>query len=167
MSLTSSIKLIVDALQSSPIDLGARTARPGISASLPYSDGSGAAQANLVFSDTRTLAASGTESLDLSGSLTDAFGVTLTFARIKVIIIKAAAGNTNDVQLTRPASNGAPLFMAAGDGIAIKPGGLFVWADPGATGVPITNSTADLITLTNGAGITGVTYDIIIIGASA
>lgn len=167
MSLKSSIKLIASATQTSSLDLGSAQFNPSLSAALSYADGTGAEQADRIFTDTRTLAASATENLDLAGSLTDVFGATITFARIKAIIIQAAAGNTNDVQVTRPASNGVPFLMAASDGIALKPGALFAWADPGATGVVVTASTGDLITLTNSAGSTSVTYSVMIIGASA
>jgi hypothetical protein len=43
---------------------------------------------------------------------------------------RADAGNTNDVQLTRPAANGVPLFLAAGDGVAIGPGDIFLADQP-------------------------------------
>lgn len=167
MALTSAIKLQVNATQTSALDLGSANFPATLSSILSLATGTGAGQADLLFSDTRTLAASGTESLDLAGSLTSAFGATLTFARIKAVIITAASGNTNDVQLTRPASNGVPLFLAAGDGLSIRPGGMFVWACTDATGVVVTASTGDLLTLTNSAGSTSVTYSIMIIGASA
>lgn len=167
MPLTSSIKLIASAIQTSSLDLGSAKFRPSISSTLAYADGTGAAAADRIFTDTRTLAASATENLDLAGVLTDAYGATITFARIKAVIVTAAAGNTNDVQFTRPASNGAPLFMAAGDGIALKPGAMFALADPGATGVAVTAGTGDILTVTNSAGTTGVTYSVMIIGASA
>ena len=167
MTLTSSVKLQVDATQDSAIDLGPRQARPSLSSVLAFANGTGAASADLIFTDNRTLTASATENLDVAGSLTDAFGATITMARVKAIIVRATATNTNDVQLTRPATNGVPFLMAAGDGIALKPGAIFVWADPGATGVAVTAATADLITVTNSAAGTSVSYDVIIIGASA
>lgn len=166
MSLTSSIKLIASAIQTSSLDLGSAKFRPSISTTLSYADGAGAASANRIFTDTRTLAASATENLDLAASLVDAYGATITFARIKAIIVTAAATNTNDVQITRPAANGVPLFIAASDGIALKPGALFAWADPGAAGVVVTPGTGDLLTFTNSAGTTGVTYSIMILGAA-
>jgi hypothetical protein len=166
MSLTSSIKLIASAIQTSSLDLGSAKFRPSISSTLSFADGAGAAAANLIFTDTRTLAASATENLDLAGVLTDAYGATITFARLKAVIVTAAAANTNDVQVTRPASNGVPMFMAAGDGIALKPGAFFAWADPGATGAVVTASTGDILTVTNSAGTTGVTYSILILGAA-
>lgn len=167
MTLTASIKLVASAIQTSSLDLGSAKFRPSLSSTLSYADGAGAAAVNRIFTDTRTLTASATEDLDLAGSLTDAYGATITFARIKAVIVTAASGNTNDVQVTRTASNGVPLFMAAGDGIALKPGAMVAWADPGATGVPVTAGTGDLLTLTNSAGSTSVTYSIMILGAAS
>lgn len=167
MSLTSSIKLIASAIQSNTLDLGSAKFRPNHSATIAYSDGTGAGAADRIFTDQRTLAASATENIDLSGALTDAFGATITMARVKAIIITAASTNTNDVQVTRPASNGVPIFMAAGDGIALKNGSIFAWADPGATGVAVTAGTGDLLTITNSGPGSSVTYNITVIGASA
>jgi len=133
-------------------------------ANYSFTNGTGANQANQVFADTRTLSASATEDLDLAGGLTDSHGVTLTFTKIKAIIIKAAAANTNNVQVTRPASNGLVLFMAASDGIALTPGACFAFVAPDANGVAVTAGTGDLLTITNSAGTTGVTYDIVIVG---
>lgn len=128
--------------------------------------GAGANATNRLFTDTRTLSASATEDLDLAGVLTDSFGQTITLARVKYIVIKAAAGNTNSVQVTRPASNGLVLFMAASDGISLAPGEVFVWVSPGATGKAVTAGTGDLLTITNSAGSTSVSYDVIIGGSS-
>lgn len=166
MAVTADIQLAVTGKHTGSADLGTPTLAFGLSNAISLTNGTGASQADRVFTDERTLAASATEDLDLAAVLTDAFGAAITFAKIKAVIIKAATGNTNDVQLTRPASNGVPLFMAAGDGIAIKPGGSFAWFAPG-TGVTVTPGTGDLLTLTNSGGTTGVTYDIVIIGTSA
>lgn len=133
----------------------------------PWTTGTGANQADKQYSAERTLAASGTENIDLAGALTDAFGVALTFVKIKSVLVKADAANTNSVQFTRPASNGVPIFMAAGDGISLLPGAAIMWISPNATGVPVTAGTGDLLTFTNSAGGTGVTYRLTIIGTSA
>src|SRR5690348_4579425 len=60
-------------------------------------NGTSSGQVSKVFTDQRTIAASGSENLDLAGSLTDALGATLTFAVVKAIWIKADPGNTNNV----------------------------------------------------------------------
>lgn len=166
MALSATIKAGVSGSHTSVLDLGTATFPLDVRAALTLTDGTGANQADRIFTDTRTLSASATEDLDLSGSLTNAYG-TVTFARIKVVYVTADSGNTNNVNVTRPASNGVPLFLAAGDGAAIRPGGLFLWACGDATGVAVTAGTGDLLTFTNSAGSTSVTYSVVIIGASA
>jgi hypothetical protein len=164
--LTALINLSVTGKQVNALDLGSEVAPFTKSLAVSLANGTGVNQADKVFTDTRTLALSATEDLDLAAVLLDAFGQAITFAKLKAVIIVAAAGNTNDVQVTRPASNGAPLFLAAGDGILVKPGGAFVWVAPG-TGITVTPATGDLLTITNGGAGTPVTYDVILIGTSA
>lgn len=165
MSLNADIQLSVTGKHSQALDLGTEVLPFALSNPVSLANGTGAGQADRVFTDTRTLAASATEDLDLAGVLIDAFGVAITFAKIKAVIIKAAAGNTNDVQVKTAAANGVPLFLAANNGIGIKPGGGFAWFCPG-TGVVVTPTTGDLLTVTNGGAGTPVTYDIVIIGTS-
>lgn len=165
MALTANINLYATGKQTSVLDQGTASFPFAISTELAFTDGTTAGKADRIFADTRTLAASGTENLDLAGVLTDAYGAVITFATIKAIVIKAASGNTNDVQLTRPASNGVPLFLAASDGLSVKPGGIFAWGCTG-TGITVTAATGDILTITNSAAGTGVTYDILIIGTS-
>jgi hypothetical protein len=167
MALTTSIVAQVSAVHTNPVDLGTGTLPLSVQRMINLTSGTGANAADRLFSDTRTLAASGTEDLDLAGVLVDVFGTVLTFARIKMILVSAAAANTNNVNVSRTTSNGVPLFLAATDGIPVRPGGLFLWAAPDATAVPVTAGTGDLLTVANSAGTTGVTYDIVIIGASA
>jgi hypothetical protein len=166
MALSSRIVASVSGSQTSVMDMGTGTFPFTLAVSAAFTDGVASGMADRMFSDSRTLAASATEDLDLAGSLTDAFGAVLTFAKLKLVMIKASSSNTNDVVLSRPASNGVPLFAAAGDSIAIKPGGVFFWYVPGA-GVTVTAATGDLMTLTNSAGGTGVDYDVVLMGTSA
>jgi hypothetical protein len=166
MAVTANISVSITGTQTNPLDLGTATLPFSDSLLIALTNGTGASMADKVFTDTRTLGASATEDLDLAGVLTDAFGATITFAKIKAIYIEAAVGNTNDVQIQRATANGVPLFMAALDGLPVKPGGCFLWACPG-TGVTVTAATGDLFTITNSGGTTGVTYDVIIIGTSA
>jgi hypothetical protein len=132
--------------------------------SMSFSNGTGASQMNMWWNDQRTLVASATEDLDLAGSLTTPFGTSITFTSLKGLFVYAASGNTNDVQVTRPGSNGVPWLMAAGDGIALKPGMWVAWFNPNANGATVTAGTGDLITFTNSAGSTSVTYDVYLFG---
>jgi hypothetical protein len=81
---------------------------------------------------------------------------------IVAIYIAAAPGNTNDVQLTRPASNGAPIFLAAGDGFALGPGDFSLRTYRNGVAITAGHGRPDQ-RRQRGAG-TSVTYDIVIIG---
>jgi hypothetical protein len=160
------MQLSVVGRQTKAVDLGLVTL--AFSASLAHSlvDGTAAGQADRVFTDERTLDASATEDLDLSGVLLDAFGAAILFASIKAIVVIADPDNTNNVNVTRPGAAGVPLFLAAGDGMPIRPGYGFAWFGSGA-GVAVTAASADLLTFTNSGAGTPVTYKIVIIGTSA
>lgn len=167
MSLTSEFTVKAACTLVAALDLATASVPLELTNKIRLTSGTGANQADLIFHDTRTLAGSGTEDLDLAGVLSSALGASLTFARVKAVIISAASGNTNNVNLTRPASNGVPLFLAASDGIAVRPGGVFAWVAPDASAVAVTAGTGDLLTVTNSAGSTSVTYSVVIVGASA
>lgn len=167
MALSTKLTASLVATLTDALDLSTASDPLSYAARYDLTSGTGAGQADMLWHDRRTLSASATEDLDLAGVLVNAFGDTQTFARIKLVLVGAATGNTNNVNLTRPASNGVPLFLAAGDGIPVRPGGTFVWVATDATAVAVTAGTGDLLTFTNSAGSTSVTYDVVLIGASA
>lgn len=145
-------------------DLGSPKMGINVSRVLSLFEGTDAVnKANVLFSDTRTLAASTGEDIDLSGALTDAFGASILAAEVVALYISADSGNTNDVQVTRPASNGfAGPFLAAGDGVAVKPG---EWAAfISEAGWAVTAATGDLLHIANSGAGTSVTYSIVVIG---
>lgn len=151
-----------------PNDLATISGKVDTTGRLDYKTGVGAGQANLMFSDRRTLAASANEDLDLVGSLQDPFGAILNFARIKAIIIIAAATNTNKVVVGGAAANAfVGPFGGATEKQSIDPGGVLVLATRTAAGWPVTPTTADLLRIANGAAGSAVTYDIIILGGDA
>lgn len=130
-----------------------------------FTDGAGALMADVVWSDQRTLTASTTEDLDLAGGLTDAFGTTITFARIKGIIIFAASANTNNVQVGGAGSTFINWVANSSDIVNIRPNGLLVLIAPDATGYAVTAGSGDLLRIGNSAGGTSVIYNIILIGS--
>jgi hypothetical protein len=166
-TLTTTITTKIAATESAAFDTGTASYPSLVTRTLQWTSGTGASQADKLWTDIRTLTASATEDLDLAGSLPDALGGSVVFATIKAVRVYADAGNTNDVQLTRPASNGVPLFLAAGDGIALGPDQEFFWHVGAGAGKTVTAATGDLLTITNSAGSTSVTYTIEIIGTSA
>lgn len=167
MSLSATITARVQANLSSALDLATAAVPLDKLSRLTWTSGTGTNQADKIWHDQRTLAASANEDLDLAGGLTDALGATLTLAELRLLMVTASSANTNNVVITRPAANGVPLFSAASDAISVRPGGVFLWAGPLDGGVTVTAGTGDLINISNSGAGTSVTYDIVIIGASA
>lgn len=160
---SSTIAVQLNCTQTSSLDLSSAIDSLVKTYTCALAPGTGDGQANTVWSDTVTLAASGTADIDFAASLTSSFGATLTFTKIKAILVKAAAGNTNNVVVSRPASNGLVIFSAASDAVSILPDGMFLLTAPKA-GITVTAATGDLLTFTNSAGTTGVTYDVVVWG---
>src|SRR4029434_4965940 len=77
--------------------------------------GTGPGQADLVWSDTRTLAPSGPAALNPVGVVLGLSGTPITFVKLKQILVAAADGNTNNVVVSRHLTAGVPIFAAAGD----------------------------------------------------
>jgi hypothetical protein len=162
MGLNIDISVRVDGVYTGANDIANPEQDVAVKGLLSLVTGSGAGLASKLFSDTRTLAASATESLDLAGSLTDAFGQTLTFAHVKAIYVKAHADNVNDVVLGGAGSNPFVGPWGATGTHAVHPGGFVLLAD--ANGFTVTAATGDLLKVANSSSGTGVTYDIVIIG---
>lgn len=146
------------------LDIG--TARLDVNYSKRYSvaNGTGADQANMVFTDTRTISASSSDDLDLYGGLTNAFGDTINFTAVHGIFIFAASGNTNNLIIGGDGSALVNYVGNANDVVNVKPGGMFAIYDPSAGGYGVTNSSADVLQIANSSSGTSVTYDIIVIG---
>lgn len=165
MPLVTTLNLAIKATLTGSGDLATPAAPMNTSYSHSLANGTGANQSNQIFSDQRTIGASGSEELDLAGTLTNLIGATITFTKVKAIIVKAAAANTNDVVIGGAAVNGFyPMFGAATETVKVKPGGMFAITAPDANGYAVTAATADLLKIANSGAGTGVTYDIIIIG---
>lgn len=170
MPLDSSMLVQVKADHtSSAFDFTTPSAAFGRAYQVLLANGTGAGQADRIFHDQRTLAASATEDLDLAGVLTDSFGATVTFVRIKGLLVAASAANTNNVVLGAAAANPWATLLGATGTLIVRPGtvlALFA-GQADATGYAVTAGTGDLLKIANSAGGTGVTYDIALLGASA
>ena len=168
MSLNTSLEFRLRATLITALDLVNVSAPLDFQFTDQLGSGVVADMADRVWSDTRTLAASATEDLDFSGSLTQPDGSAFVLVKLKALLITAAAGNTNDVQVIRPAANGVPIFATASDQHNIKPGGMLFMYSPTLAGIcAVTAGTGDLITITNSGAGTSVTYSIVAIGVSA
>jgi len=132
--------------------------------------------------DRRALAASANEELDLAGSLTNAFGGTVTFAEVRWICIintssKATLGGAEtdaQIQIGGAAANDAPLFFADPSDKATldagpegEDGSFMLWTNSGVTGWVVTAGTQDLLKIENLDGVDAAEYVIAIGGESA
>jgi hypothetical protein len=168
MPLDANVTVAVSGQHTTLLDLGPAAFPIALARAYATTNGTGLGQADRVFTDIRTLTASSTEDLDLAGVLTDAFGATITFARIKTLLVAADAANTNNVIVGNAATNGFISWVGGAlHTVTVRPGGVLLLAAADATAYTVTAATADLLRIGNSAGGTSVTYTIVLIGASA
>ena len=141
---------------------------PNYSVTWTVADGVGANQGDLVYMAERTLADGIAEELDLYGGLTDAFGDTLNFARIKAIAIRITSGASNLIVGGAAANTFVGWFADATDKLTVPFGGVLLLTSPDATGWAVTDATADLLKFQHdGTDTADITYELTLIGASA
>ena len=128
---------------------GANTvARINDTTSISFTNGTGINQVTDCVSTTASVTTGNTDiQLD---ALTGPFGAVALVA-VKVVKIDLAAATAN-VTFSRPATSGAGIFDADADAITLKPGGLFLWVDPSATGTGIVNGDTDVLRLVAASG---------------
>ena len=170
MTLTATMSVRIAADLVSALDLSSPVSALNRTYSAALTSGTTVGKADRIWHDQRTLLASATEDLDLSGSLTDALGGSAVFAKIKGIIVAAAAGNTNNV-LVGGVSAGLSTFLspAATGIITLRPGAVFavIAGAADSTAYAVTATTADLLHVANSTSGSSVTYDVIVVGTSA
>lgn len=168
MPLRTNIVMSAKMTETGSLDRGPASAAPELTFAIEMLTGFAANQADRVFTDDRTLAASTNDDLDLAGGVTNSFGTTITFAKVKAIFVTSKLTNTTDLTIGGAPANGfIGPFGAATHTIKIPPGGGMMIAGPGLAGVgTVTAATADLLRIANGAG-AAADYSVVIIGTSA
>jgi hypothetical protein len=165
--LNTKLLLELAADYTNPLDLATGLVPLAFTRSINLATGTGANQADKIWHDERSLNASATEDLDLSGALTDAFGVTVTMARVKGLVIAASPLNTNNVVVGAAASNAWAALLNATGTLTIRPGGVSAHFATDATAHVVTAGTGDLLKVANSGAGSSVIYDIVVIGCSA
>jgi hypothetical protein len=166
MAFDARVLFTLTANLTNPLDLTTASAPLSYTKQYTISQGAGLNQSDRIWHDTRTIAASGTDDLDLAGVLVDPFGTTITFARIKGILISAATGNTNNVVAGAGTNPFVNWLGGTTPTVNIRPGGLLFVLAPDATGYVVTAATADIFRVANSGAGTSVTYDIVLFGSS-
>ncbi len=173
MALSSSVRLTVAASLTAARDLSTvgAAAPTTLDLAVALATGTGAGQADRIFADTRTLAASANEDLDLAGTtLSDGLGTAFSIARLKALVVRASADNTNNVIVGGAAATQFASWVgAAAHTVTLRPGAFLalVAGVADATGYTVGAGASDLLRVANSGGTTGVSYDIVLIGSSA
>lgn len=172
-SLTANINAAIQWTFRDALDLTTIVDNSNLSPSVAFADGTSAGQADKIWSDTRTVAGSGNDDLDLTALTNSIFGstVTINFAKVKAILIV----NTNIVAgdflwVGGGGSNEwTNMFGAAGDKAKLGPGsattapGIFLNCSP--TDGWVVDGTHKTLRITNGSSNSN-TYKIVIVGTS-
>lgn len=157
---------------SNGLTIGAASSGSNINLTLSTTPGTGATQADLLYVGGGSIAASGTLNLDLAGVLTDIFGTTLTFVRVKQFTILLQPGATQATSVL--VGNGTNPFInwvgAGAHTVRIRAGagggGLGLGTND-ATGYAVTASTGDVLKIVNEDASNAAVYQIAISGCSA
>lgn len=170
MSLTSAFtfRLLADYQQS--VDLAIGRIPLDLTRTVTLGTGTAAGQADQVFIDTRTIAPSANEDLDLNGaSFRDGFGNSLAFLRVKALFIAASAANVNNVIVGAAAATQWATLLNTTGTVTLRPGASFmaVAGAADATAYAVVGGASDFLRVANSGAGTNVTYDIVIVGATA
>jgi hypothetical protein len=160
--------LMLNIIHSGSADLGFPVFTVNKNIPFDWPVGTSAGQANQEFTDTRTLAASTGEDLDLVGSsLKDGLNNNLAFAKVLLIAVAASSANGANIVVSPGTSTSTAFlgpFATTSGSAAIGPGGLQVFANP--QGYSVTASTGDLLRIANSDTANSASYDLYIVGHS-
>lgn len=131
--------------------------------SMQFEDGAGANQANKMFSSRRTINASSTDDIDLSGSLVNDLGDPVVFTAIKAIQIRHISGGNPAVVGAAAVNPFVGPFGAGTHTIAVPVGGVLMLARNDAGGWAVGAGASDILRISNGAGSTLV-VDVVFVG---
>lgn len=165
MAVTTKITVQGEWTETGSGDLGTPRKVHAITEIINLVSGTGNSQADKVWSDSRSLAAT-SENLDLAGSLTDAFGSTVTFAEVAGLWIHNTSNTSTEILSVGGAASNAFVNWVgnSSDIIKIGAGGVMLLTAP-VDGYAVTAGTGDILKID--AGSDTITYEIVIWGRSA
>ena len=164
-SLNGSVTLSFNLTLTSDPDIGTATHVINKTYRTAFTNGTGANQGNMAWQDSGSISASSSTDFDLAGSLTDAFGTTITFTSVKGILIYSDSANGDNLSVGGDgAAPFSTIFADGSDELLIHPGGKVYLEAPGANGYVVTATTADILEITNLDSGGAATYEIILIG---
>ncbi len=109
---------------------------------------------------------SATNSHDVAGGLTDVYGNTLTFVKVKGLFIHNLSTTAGDTLTVGGNANALLIFGTATHTHTIGPNGVLFISEPSLAGKAVTAATGDILDVVEDAGNAN-TYDIAIWGTSS
>ena len=162
-TLAATIHLLIDGSFTKSLDLTSPKEVIGISKSNAFANGTGSNQGNEFFSDSRQLIET-SETIDLTSTLTNAFGETVTFIKVRAFILHVTTKTTGfSLILSGNFLTNAGWITGTTPTQIVGPDGLYVVTNP-VDGYTVTNTTQDQLTIDSGSNT--VDYDLIIIGTT-
>ena len=174
MDLTTTLKIIINAVGSKTVGLVSASAPLNRTDKVTMADGSGSGQADLMYTVSDTLASGANTTIDLLGALSQVFGDTLNFAKVKAIFIRNNIAVTGATLIVGGAAANAfdGIFADSSDKDNIPPTGAdsdAIWGmtriNPG-TGWTVDATHQNLKLEHDASDSNDISYDIVIIGTS-
>jgi len=148
-------------------DLGSMPWKPPAPVMTSLAQGTASGEADVIYADSRTIAASSSYSIDLTGTADlNVFNGSLALAKVKGIWIYALNTNTNSVVVGNGTNPFVGPFSAGTITLTIPPGGELLLTAP-VGGWTVTAGTGDILKLANSSSGSGVDLRAIIWGTSA
>ena len=170
MSVTAELLVNMKILQTGSA-LGTPTLDVPFRYSANIADGTAAGQADIFYGAVRTVADGANDDIDLAGSLSDAYGSTITAAElVALMLINRPETGANTTDLTLGGGTNPMIGFLGGTTPTvgpIKPGGVLFLAATDAAGIgTVTAGTGDILRITNGSGAAN-SYTIAMLARSA
>jgi hypothetical protein len=162
--LSGSIRVSASAIATKVGDLSTANENLAYSSITSLVFGSATTLVDQIFTDTRTIATSTTDSIDLVGGLTNKFGVTINFAKIKAVIV---VNKSTDATCILTIGNSTAVLWR---GAAAHTETLVIGATSyhaNLTGWAVVGGASDILDIVNASATAVASYDIIVIGTSA
>jgi hypothetical protein len=150
-------------------DFGGPDFAATIEKAMSLGSGTTANNADIVFFDVRTVASATNDDIDLAGSLSDAFGATITAAELVALMIinGPRTGAANTTALTVGGGSNPVVGFTSGTIGPILPGGIMLLAAGHGSGLgAVTAGTGDILRIANASG-AAATYQIAVIARTA
>jgi len=126
-------------------------------------NGTSTGQSSNYFEDTRTIASSTSEVLNLANLSSNAFGSAISFSRIKCLWMLASSTNSAPLQIGGSTATTFPIFGSSVNTLHLRPGGQLVMQADDGTAYGSTNGNLQVLSTAGDVA----TYRIFVDGATA